>query len=110
MVMPILVARKSVPEKIKPANFYATNMHKPIIAQHAAFLTKINNNNADWLKEQFSLIQAFINNYYSHHRHEPTGSYYWQDDLAFGVDNGPSTFFRPPGSSSSIFFKCLKYK
>jgi len=108
--MPILVAKKSDPEKIKPQNIYATNMHKPVIAQHAAFLTKTDNGNAEWLREKFSLMQAFINNYQSHHRNKPTGLYYWQDDLAIGVDNDPSTFFRPPGSSASIFLNCLMYK
>jgi len=108
--MPILIAKKSDPEKIKPQNIYATNMHKPVIAQHAAFLTRLNNGDAGWLREKFSLMQAFINNYQSHHRNKPTGLYYWQDDLAIGVDNDPSTFFRPNGSSASIFLNCLMYK
>jgi putative isomerase len=95
---------------MRPANIYQTNMHKPVIAQHAAFLVRINNGNADWLREKFSLMQAFINNYESHHRHKPTGLYYWQDDLAIGVDNDPATFFRPKGSSASIFLNCLMYK
>jgi putative isomerase len=55
-------------------------------------------------------MQAFINNYQSHHRHRATGLYYWQDDLAIGVDNDPSTFFRPSASSASIFLNCLMYK
>lgn len=108
--MPILVAKKSDPEKIKPADIYKINMHKPVIAQHAAFLTRLNNGNAEWLREKFSYLQAFINNYESHHKHKPTGLFYWQDDLAIGVDNDPSTFFRPPGSSASIFLNCLMYR
>jgi len=108
--MPILVAKKSDPARMRPADIYKTNMHKPVLAQHAAFLTKLNGGNADWLREKFSLMQAFINNYQTHHRHRPTGLYYWQDDLAIGVDNDPSTFFRPAGSSASIFLNCLMYK
>lgn len=108
--MPILVAEKSDPNKIKPANIYATNMHKPVIAQHAAFLIRLNGGNAEWLREKFSLMQAFVTNYQSHHRHKPTGLYYWQDDLAIGVDNDPSTFFRPPASSASILLNCFMYK
>lgn len=108
--MPILVAKKSDPEKIKPENIYKTNMHKPVLAQHAAFLVKQQNGNAEWIREKFSFLQAFINNYQSHHRHKPTGLYYWQNDLAIGVDNDPSTFFRPPASSASIFLNCLMYK
>ena len=108
--MPILIAKKSDPARMRPANIYKTNMHKPVIAQHAAFLTKLNGGNAEWLREKFSLMQAFANNYQTHHRHRPTGLYYWQDDLAIGVDNDPSTFFRANGSSASIFLNALMYK
>ena len=94
----------------KPADIYKTNMHKPVLAQHAAFLTQQASGDAGWLREKFYLIQAFINNYQSHHRHHATGLYYWQTDLAIGVDNDPSTFFRPPGSSASIYLNCLMYK
>lgn len=99
-----------VDQEHKPGNIYQTNMHKPVLAQHAAFLTKQNGGNAGWLKEKFYLLQAFINNYEAHHRHQATGLYYWQNDLAIGVDNDPSTFFRPPGSSASIYLNCLMYK
>lgn len=108
--MPILIAKNSDLAKLKPKDIYRTNMHKPVIAQHAAFLTKLNGGNAEWLREKFSFMQAFINNYESHHRNRATGLYYWQDDLAIGVDNDPSTFFRPAGSSASIFLNCLMYK
>lgn len=99
-----------VDKEHKPENIYKTNMHKPVLAQHAAFLTKQNGGDANWLKEKFYLLQAFINNYETHHRHQPTGLYYWQNDLAIGVDNDPSTFFRPPGSSASVYLNCLMYK
>jgi len=108
--MPILIAKNSDPTKIKPKNIYTTNMHKPVIAQHAAFLTKQNNGNAEWLREKFALMQAFISNYGSHHRDRATGLYYWQNDLAIGVDNDPSTFYRPDRSSASIYLNCLMFK
>lgn len=93
-----------------PADIYKENMHKPVLAQHAAFLTKLNNDNADWLRDKFYLMEAFIDNYETHHKHKPTGLFYWQTDLAIGVDNDPSTFFRPPGTSASIYLNCLMYK
>ncbi|WP_183580868.1 MGH1-like glycoside hydrolase domain-containing protein [Mucilaginibacter sp. X5P1] len=108
--MPIQITANADPDKLRPANIYKTNMHKPVIAQHAAFLTRLNHGNADWLKEKFSIMQGFINNYEFHHRDRTTGLYYWQDDLAIGVDNDPSTFFRPAGSSASIYLNCLMYK
>jgi glycogen debranching enzyme len=108
--MPIEIDQKSDPAKIKPADIYASNMHKPVIAQHAAFLTKLNEGNAEWLREKFPLMQTFIKNYQTHHRNQETGLFFWQDDLAIGVDNDPSTFFRPKGSSASIFLNCLMYK
>ncbi len=108
--MPMVVDNNSNPAKLKPADIYSTNMHKPVIAQHAAFLTKLNNGNAEWLRTKFNRMQAFINNYQTHHRNKETGLFYWQDDLAIGVDNDPSTFFRPNHSSASIFLNCLMYK
>lgn len=108
--MPMVVSSDTDPMKIKPEDIYSTNMHKPVIAQHAAFLTKEMGDDASWLTDGFDRMQAFISNYYNHHRHEETGLYYWQDDLAIGVDNDPSTFFRPKGSSASIYLNCLMYK
>jgi hypothetical protein len=108
--MPIAIAMNSDPAKLKPVDIYSTNMHKPVIAQHAAFLTKMSNGNAEWLRGKFGLMQAFITNYQSHHRNKETGLFYWQNDLAIGVDNDPSTFFRPDHSSASIFLNCLMYK
>ncbi|MBB6131126.1 MGH1-like glycoside hydrolase domain-containing protein [Mucilaginibacter lappiensis] len=108
--MPIEIDMSSEPAKIKPADIYNTNMHKPVIAQHAAFLTKLNNGDAEWLREKFGFMQAFIKNYQTHHRNQETGLFFWQDDLAIGVDNDPSTFFRPKRSSASIFLNCLMYK
>ncbi len=108
--MPMVVDKNSDPAKIKPADIYSTNMHKPVIAQHAAFLTKLNNGDAEWLRQKFGLMQAFVKNYQTHHRSDETGLFFWQDDLAIGVDNDPSTFFRPKRSSASIYLNCLMYK
>ena len=51
-----------------------------------------------------------MKNYATHSRNVPTGLYFWQDDVAIGVDNDPSTFYRPKRSSGSIFLNCLMYK
>jgi putative isomerase len=88
----------------------ASNMHKPVLAQHAAFLVELDHGNADWLREKFPVLRAFEKNYRAHQFDEPTGLYFWKDDLAIGVDNDPATFFRPPNSSGSIFLNCLMYK
>lgn len=108
--MPMVISADTDPDKIKPENIHATNMHKPVLAQHAAFLTQQTGGDAAWLAEGFPRMQAFVKNYHDHHRHPDTGLYYWQDDLAIGVDNDPSTFFRPNGSSASIYLNCLMYK
>lgn len=108
--MPMVVDAESNPNKIKPADIYSTNMHKPVIAQHAAFITQQNDDDASWLASDFGKMQAFIKNYMDHHRNADTGLFYWQDDLAIGVDNDPSTFYRPKGSSASIYLNCLMYK
>lgn len=108
--MPMVVDAETDPDKIKPADIYATNMHKPCIAQHAAFLIEQQQNDAEWLRKDFHRMQAFIANYHEHHRHKASGLYYWQDDLAIGVDNDPSSFFRPKKSSASIYLNCMMYK
>ena len=86
------------------------NMHKPCLAQHAAFLVKLDGGNAEWLRDGFPRMQAFVNSYYNNYRNQPTGLYYWQTDECLGVDNDPSTFFRPYGSSGSILLNCFMYK
>ena len=108
--MPMVVDTESDPMKIKPKDIYSTNMHKPVIAQHAAFIIQQSGGDVEWLRSNFGRMQAFIQNYQQHHRHQQTGLFYWQDDLAIGVDNDPSTFFRPKGSSASIYLNCLMYK
>ncbi len=108
--MPMVIDGESHPDLMKPADIYATNMHKPCLAQHAALLIKQNKGDAEWLRELFPRLQAFIGNYHQHHRHQASGLYYWQDDLAIGVDNDPSTFFRPKKSSASIYLNCMMYK
>lgn len=108
--LPIVVRYDTDPIKDKPEDIYSTNMHKPVLAQHAAFLVKADNGNAEWLREDFWKMEAFMKNYATHSRNVPTGLYFWQDDVAIGVDNDPSTFYRPKRSSGSIFLNCLMYK
>lgn len=108
--LPIVIWEDSKPRDIRPENIYDVNMHKPVLAQHAAFITKTNGGDAEWIREKFYHLQTFINNYKSHHRNKATGLYYWQSDVAIGIDNDPATFFRPNKSSASIYLNCLMYK
>lgn len=108
--LPIVIWEDSEPRDIMPENIYDINMHKPVLAQHAAFITETNGGDAEWIREKFYHLQTFVNNYKTHHRHKATGLYYWQSDVAIGVDNDPATFFRPNKSSGSIYLNCLMYK
>lgn len=108
--MPMVIDMDTDPRLIKPADFHNTNMHKPVLAQHAALITKHIGGDASWLEDGFGKMKAFMENYATYHRHAPTGLYYWQDDLAIGVDNDPSTFYRPKKSSASIYLNCLMYR
>jgi putative isomerase len=109
--IPIMINRGFKPRSEQmPKNSFGDNMHKPVLAQHAAFLTKLNNGDASWIGEKFYEMQTFVNNYLNHHRHKETGLVYWQTDHGIGVDNDPSTYFRPPASSGSIYLNCLMYK
>ena len=94
----------------RPANYTDWNMHKPVLAQHAAFIVKNTKGDAEWLRESFFNLQAFQNNYLSHYRNQPTGLLFWATDGGIGVDNDPSTFGRPYKSSGSIFLNCMMFK
>lgn len=108
--IPIVIWEDSNPRDIDSKKIYSQNMHKPVLAQHAAFLCKMQKGNAEWLREHFYYLQSFVNNYKAHHHDQATGLFYWQTDVAIGVDNDPCTFFRPNGSSASIYLNCLMYK
>ncbi len=97
-------------EMLSVRNPWKSNMHKPTLAQHAAFIVKHMNGDAEWLRDDFYTLQAFVSKYLNFHRHPATGLIYWETDEAIGVDNDPSTFYRPYGSSGSIFLNALMYK
>ncbi len=97
-------------EMLSNRNPWKSNMHKPTLAQHAAFIVQHMNGDAEWLRDDFYMLQAFVNKYLNYHRHSPTGLIYWETDEAIGVDNDPSTFYRPHESSGSIFLNVLMYK
>ncbi|MCU0513453.1 MAG: glycoside hydrolase family 37 [Anaerolineae bacterium] len=102
--IPIILDRSG--DVYRPDDIYSQNMHKPVLAQHAAFIVRAGGHDAGWLREKFYYLLTFLNNYRHHHRHR-CGLYYWQTDSMIGVDNDPCTFFRPPRSSGSIFLNCL---
>ena len=86
-----------------------SNMHKPCLAQHGAFLIQNAGGDAQWLRDDFSKLLRFVDCYRENFRHE-NGLYFWHDDAAIGVDNDPSTFYRPADSSGSIYLNCMMYK
>lgn len=111
--IPILInakARPTAQPPTPPASQPRSNIHKPVLAQHAAMLVKLDDGNAEWLRDGFTALQAFQKYYRDQQYHAKSGLYFWADDLAIGVDNDPATFFRPPNSSGSIFLNCLMYK
>lgn len=110
--IPIWIERDapSREEMLSTRNPWKSNMHKPCLAQHAAFIVQNRKGDAEWLREDFYYLQAFVNKYLNYHQHLATGLMYWETDEAIGVDNDPSTFYRPDASSGSIFLNCLMYK
>lgn len=101
--IPILIGRTA--QITRPTPLTSENMHKPVLAQHAAFIVQ-QSGEVEWLREKMYYLLTFLNNYASHHRHD-SGLYYWQTDRMIGVDNDPSTYYRPHKSSGSIFLNCL---
>ena len=103
-----------IPVVIKPDtmgpdyNKMVANVHKPCLAQHAAFIIQ-QQQDAEWLRRYFKKMLRFVDYYMEHCRHS-SGLYYWINDMAIGVDNDPCTFYRPQNSSGSIYLNCLMYK
>lgn len=106
--MPIMITPDDMLPKMeegKPAN-----IHKPCLAQHAAFVIEVNQGEAGWLAPFVDKLEAYISYYRRNMFHEETGLYFWLDDTAIGVDNDPSTFYRPDKSSASIYLNCMMYR
>jgi putative isomerase len=83
------------------AGGFSQNMHKPVLAQHAALLSQ-RQGSAEWIRPHLGQLDAFLSRYFESHIHAPTGLAYWQTDFAVGVDNDPSVFYRPDQSTASI--------
>lgn len=104
--IPIMIASdETIPDFNKK-----TNIHKPCLAQHIAFIAEGDGETLDWLMPYMENLRAFIGYYIRECYHEPTGLFFWIDDVAIGVDNDPCTFYRPDESSASIYLNCLMYK
>lgn len=86
------------------------NIHKPCLIQHAAFVVQMNGEDGEWLHPHMEKFRRFLGYYMEKCRHPETGLYFWLNDTAIGVDNDPCTFYRPFGSSASIYLNCLMYK
>jgi putative isomerase len=91
------------------AGGFAENMHKPVLAQHAANLTP-RAGNAEWLRPHLTALDTFLERYRSSHIDASTGLAYWQSDFAVGVDNDPSVYYRPNKSTASIYLNSLLYR
>ena len=91
------------------AGGFSENMHKPVLAQHAAMLTR-RAGNSDWIRPYLPAIGRFIDRYLESHVHAGTGLAYWQTDFAIGVDNDPSAFYRPASSTASVYLNSLLYR
>ncbi len=83
------------------------NVHKPVLCQHVAFILKYNGDTS-WVREIYPKLKKFVSYYEENAKHE-SGLFYFFDDFAIGVDNDPSTFYRPDNSSASIFLNSLMY-
>ena len=62
------------------------------------------------LRDKFPNLQSFVDRYINYQKNKATGIYFWINDVAIGVDNDPSTFFRPERSSGNLYLNCLMYK
>ena len=84
--IPIWIERNapSREEMLKKRNPWKSNMHKSTLAQHAAFIVRTMNGDAEWLRDDFYYLQAFVSKYMNFHR---------STTLAFGFFTLHSSFF-----------------
>lgn len=85
------------------------NMHKPVLAQHAASLVR-RSGDGEWLRPSLPALEAFLHRYLTVHLHAEAGLAYWQTDFAVGVDNDPSVYYRPAKSTASIYLNSMLYR
>jgi mannosylglycerate hydrolase MGH1-like protein len=91
------------------AGDFSENMHKPVLAQHAAMIAQ-RRGDVEWLQAHIDTLGLFLQRYLESHVHEETGLAFWQTDFAVGVDNDPSVYYRPEKSTASIYLNCLLYR
>ncbi len=104
--MPIMIDTQGyLPPKAQTGR---TNSAKPVLVQHAVFIAR-SQNRWQWLKPVYPVMEKYLDYYRQTCLHE-SGLFYFLDDTCIGVDNDPCTFFRPRGSSASIFLNCLMYQ
>lgn len=110
-VMPLLLKPKGPLLHGDPSRAagFSQNMHKPVIAQQAALLSR-RRGSAKWIRDGIPVIQSFLERYLESHIHAETGLAYWQTDFAVGVDNDPSVYYRPDRSCASIYLNALLYR
>jgi putative isomerase len=110
-VMPVQLTPDKTLSHGNPARSggFAENMHKPVLAQHAALLTQ-REGNAEWVRPHMTTIGHFIDRYLESHVQAETGLAYWQTDFAVGVDNDPSVYYRPHKSTASVYLNSLLYR
>ncbi len=107
--MPVLMGRDGFEY---PEDPFRAGVHKPCLAQHAAFLTKRDGGDVDWLKKFDGLyaMQSLLNFLRAHRFHTETGLYRILKGGGNGIDDDPASWLRPWGSSGSISLNTMMYR
>ena len=85
-------------------------MHKPTLAQHAAFIVRNMNGDAEWLRDDFYTLQAFVCKYLNFHRHKATRLFYWELMRLSELIMIPVLFIVLKAVRGSIFLNALMYR
>jgi len=106
--MPIVASANDASWPPKLDKNYHHNCHKPVMATHILEVCR-SLNDYEWIRPYYERLKKFIS-YYEHNlKHEESGLFVLQDDMAIGVDNDPSVFYKQPKSSGFLLFNCLMY-
>lgn len=84
------------------------NQAKPFLCAQALRIAR-RYGETEWVREGLPKLAAYLDYYRAHQYHEPTGLYVWATDIMIGMDNNPTVFGRPYGSTADIYLNSFLY-
>ncbi len=82
------------------------NQHAPFLCQSALNASEFSGG-FDWLDIQ--KLKKYMRYFEQTQFDKKSGLFFWKNDIMVGIDNNPTVYYRPAGSSADIFLNCFIY-